>query len=178
MSTIDRYYTMPMPTDPGSTDDVHMGCHVGSRWVNVNTKRAFVCTDATANNAVWYQVSIPSAFYETVACNLTTANREYQVAQSFPFIGTSKVVLESISVIAVQSGGDSNVTFDIRIHDVTNNTTIAEITGLNAPTKGIFSVGSLSNLPSGQAVFDLEIRRSGTVSNDTATVFTFIIKHY
>ena len=178
MENVDRYFTMTMSRDPGSSDDSTMGCHVGTRWTNCATKRQFVCTDATETHAIWFQTTIPNAVYETVSSNLTTSSTNYQLAQSFPFIGASTVKLQSISIVAIVNGGGSGVNFDVRIRDTTNNTIIGQATGLRSVTKSIFSVGALSNLPSSEAVFDIEIRRSGTVTADTVTIFSFVMKYY
>ena len=175
---MDRYFTMIATHDPTPTDDTRVGCHTGTRWTNITTKRQFVCTDGTTNGALWYQTTIPSAFYETITTNLTTSNTNYQFVQSIPFIGATTVVLQGINIVAVQSGGAYGVTFDVRVRDVTNKTTICEVTGLHSLTKTIFSLGALANLPSAEAVFDIELRRSGTATTDTATIFACVLKYY
>ena len=41
--------------DPTELDDAGDGYYRGSVWLNSNTKRLFVCMDATAGSAIWYE---------------------------------------------------------------------------------------------------------------------------
>ena len=44
-------------TNPTSSDDCMAGYQVGSRWLNTSLGNWYLCTSATASNAVWTQVS-------------------------------------------------------------------------------------------------------------------------
>lgn len=45
--------------DPTADEDIDAGYSVGSRWINTTTGTEFVCVDATADAAIWAQVSNP-----------------------------------------------------------------------------------------------------------------------
>jgi hypothetical protein len=44
--------------DPEATDDSSVGYAVGSRWINIDSKDEYVCTDATPGAAVWKETTI------------------------------------------------------------------------------------------------------------------------
>lgn len=174
--SLDRYYVMPMNRDPTVTDDVTMGCHCGTRWVNYMTKRAFTCTDASAGTAVWGQTTVPSSRFETITIPFTTSSTSYVVAHSIPYVGSDIAPLKSIRIIAALSGGAVGVTFDLRVRDISNGMTVAQALGLRSLTKAYFSMGTLSNYSAEQAIFDIEVRRSGTASSDSVTLYSMIIE--
>jgi len=59
---------------------------------------------------------------------------------------------------------ESNPTsYNLRIQDITNGQTIASVTGLTNTTEAIQDLGALSNLPTGQARWELQVQRVGGV---------------
>lgn len=173
---IDRYFVMPMNRDPINTDDITMGCHCGTRWINYATNRAFTCTDATASAAIWHQTTVPSSRYEIVSIPFATNSTTYETAHSIPYVGSNIAALRSVKVVASQNGGAADVTFDLRITDVTNNTIIAELVGNHSLTKSFFNVGVISNSPSTEAIFDIEVRRSGTITANNVILYSLIFE--
>lgn len=45
-------------TNPSNTNDSSQGYEQGSEWYNTTTKSRFICSDATLNNAVWFNTNI------------------------------------------------------------------------------------------------------------------------
>ena len=41
-------------SDPAATDDTGLGYAVGTTWVNTTSGQVFICSDASAEDAVWY----------------------------------------------------------------------------------------------------------------------------
>ena len=173
----DYYKCHTYTVDPTNMDDDTKRYKVGSRRANTQTGRFFVCTDATTSNATWICTTVPNAFYDHMTISPSPTNSTtYESAASFTFVGTTTYNLASISVVAAVSSADINVTFDLRVIDVTNgNNVIAEAIGLHSQTKTIFDLGPLTNLPASSAVFDIEVRRSGTANADTVALYSALL---
>ncbi len=80
------------------------------------------------------------------------------VKARFPFAGTTVLGIPSlIKIITEVTGGGTG---EIIIYDLTNALTIASVTGVAAMTTAYQSVGTLSNLPAGEAIFEVQLRVS------------------
>lgn len=94
---------------------------------------------------------------------LSTQQGSYTTFYHFVFPGTTKMGTPSaIKVLLAEINNPSSVR--VRIRDITNSNTIAEQTGLTPPTYPnltIQDMGTLSNLPSGEAIFLVEASRVG-----------------
>lgn len=42
--------------DPTGGDDISQGFYVGSRWLNIDSRKEFVCLDNTEGNAIWITI--------------------------------------------------------------------------------------------------------------------------
>ncbi len=90
---------------------------------------------------------------------LGSGSTSYLKHGSIIFLGTDKEGTPTkIYVNAYKIGG---TTYNIRIQDITNGNTIAEVTGLSNTTEGIQDLGTISNLPTGQARWELQLQRVG-----------------
>jgi hypothetical protein len=68
--------------------------------------------------------------------------------------------IANIHVLTAQTGIGGK-THDIRIYDVTNGNTIVEQTGLLHTVPTIVDMGTVSNLSSGPAIWEVQVRRGG-----------------
>jgi hypothetical protein len=65
-STGDTYQNNYSATSaPTTTDDTNAGYEVGSRWIDVNTDKEYVCLDATASAAVWKETTTTTTLTKT-----------------------------------------------------------------------------------------------------------------
>jgi len=87
-----------------------------------------------------------------------TNSTSYIVASEFIFRGTT--VLGTPTTIKAIC--DSTTSGDIKIYDVTNAQTICEKLGVSSATPAIFDLGTLSNLPTGEAIFEIQHRKDST----------------
>jgi len=94
---------------------------------------------------------------------LSTQQTSYTTFYHFIFPGTTKMgTPTAIKVLLAEAGSPTSVS--VRIRDITNSNTIATQTGLTPstyPNIDVQDMGSLSNLPSGEAIFLVEALRSG-----------------
>lgn len=91
---------------------------------------------------------------------LGSTSASYLKHGSIIFLGTTKEGSPTkIQVNAYRVGGTS---YGIRIRDITNGLTIAEVTGLTNTVEGIQDLGTISNLPTGQARWELQLIRVGS----------------
>lgn len=87
---------------------------------------------------------------------VSTAANDYVVAARFIFRGTTLLgTPASMKAAVVLSGANPG---DIQIFDFTNSLQIVEKTGISNTAVAVVDLGSLSNLPAGEAVFELQIR--------------------
>lgn len=96
-----------------------------------------------------------------------TNNATYTTAGTFIFGGTT--ALGTPSAIKAIGHIDPNATsWDFRVIDITNATTIVEKTGNTGTVSEIANAGALSNLPAGEAMFEVQLKRAGGVAVDEA----------
>jgi hypothetical protein len=81
---------------------------------------------------------------------------------SFTYSGTIMFNLTSIHVIAKHSSASD---YSVRIYDLTNAKVICEITGQTNSVKAIKNMGTLSNLPTGESIWEIQGLRTGNGSN-------------
>lgn len=94
-----------------------------------------------------------------------TSNATYTSIGVFLFGGTTD--LGTPSAVSVTGFKDVNPTFwEWRLLDITNATTIAEVTGNTGTVPEISTDSSLTNLPAAAALFDLQLRRAGGIIAD------------
>lgn len=78
----------------------------------------------------------------------------------FCFPGSTKRGTPStIKIIAYTDAGKF---FDMRIQDVTNANTICEVTNQTNTAPAIIDMGTISNIPAGEAIFELQLQGDGT----------------
>ncbi len=94
---------------------------------------------------------------------ISTNNSTYTLASKFIFDGSSNVGTPTI--INVQSRINSG-SGQIRIFDVTNVEIIAENTSINTTTFTIFSLGTISNIPTGRSEWELQYNKGTSMQID------------
>ena len=86
----------------------------------------------------------------------TTAS--YAVFGTFIFEGTTLAgTIAKIKAIASESGAG---TASVRIFDVTNGLQVCEVTGISGTTLSRYDLGAISNLPTGEAIFEVQGKQS------------------
>lgn len=81
------------------------------------------------------------------------------------FRGTDVLGIPASIKVAKQASV-SSPTHSIKIYDVTNSLAIAELTAQSSTTLDIVDMGTLSNLPTGLALFEIQVKRdSGGSTN-------------
>jgi len=154
-------------TDPTATDDSGEGYVVGSQWINTTTDTSFKCVDATVDTAVWQQESNMIGCKHSIDYawdglrNLTGAS--YAEVATLRFHGTSffALTLAKIYLVALQT----STTSYCRLYDITNSQEICEVSFVNT-TSEIIYMGTISNLTSDAAVWELQYKEDGTAKVD------------
>ena len=92
---------------------------------------------------------------------LSTQSTSYVTFYHFIFPGTTKMGTPSAIKVLLSKVG--NPTVDVRIHDITNSNTICSVSEQSPstyPNIDIKDMGTLSNLPTGEAIFLVEALRN------------------
>ncbi len=156
-------------TNPGTGNDNTEGYSVGSRWINVSADKEFICLDVSTGAAVWTETTqsggagkqtFEISWAAGTSNGVDTTNGAYTVVATFIFAGTTSI--GSPTSIKAICETDATTSADIRIQDVTNVQTIAELTGWTDASPAIKDLGTISNLPSGEAIWEVQIFRTGT----------------
>ena len=103
-------------------------------------------------------ISINQSFQDENGPGINTASTTYEAMNFLIFAGTDKVgTLAAIK--AVIDVSDGSTTGQVRIYDSTNAQTIAEsaIFADTAPT--LLDLGTISNLPASEAIWELQLRK-------------------
>ena len=141
---------------PTSNDDISAGYVVGSVWVDEIANQVYISVDDTEGSAVWRLVGgtsdLASGKHHIHVDSNNSAN-SWKVLTSFIFLGTSTWGFPaSIKVLAKQKSGSGT----IRIYDLTNDQTVATKDTIANSSYAIIDVGTLSNLPVTEAVFEIQ----------------------
>ncbi len=155
-------------TAPTASDDSGDGYEVGSRWIDVSADKAYVCVDATATSAVWIettqsgsiQTPIEISIGGNTAPQFSTSSTSYVVATVFRFAGTTALGTPT-AMKAIGFKDASPTSWDVQIFDATNANIIATKTGNTGTASELVDVGTLSNLPTGAAIFEVQLKRTG-----------------
>lgn len=90
----------------------------------------------------------------------SSSSASYEAVAYVMFPGSD--VFGTISSIKTQAINNTSTLFNVKIYDVTNSQTIAELTGSANTDGGAFvDMGTISNIPTGPAVFEVEVSRTG-----------------
>jgi len=157
-------------TDPTVNDDIDAGYSKGSIWINTLLNKIFIAVSVLAGAAVWKEIA-SSVTKHTIISFAVDANpyigrknltSTYEFIAPFPFPGTTN--FGTPTKIKIISKGDSIEEIDIKIEDSTHSLTIVEKTGLIHTVFTITDLGTLSNLPTDEAIF--EIQAKSTIGED------------
>lgn len=126
--------------------------------------------DTTLNNKVrwngsaWItipiQMPIEIMFAGGANSDFNTVSATYVQAGVFRFGGTTTLGTPT-KIKAIGWKDAATTSWDVKLNDITNATTIATKTGNTGNTAEIVDMGTLSNLPAAEAMFEVQIKRTG-----------------
>jgi hypothetical protein len=153
--------------DPTVNDDSSIGLQVGDEWRNTSTGEVFFISDTSIGAAVWNSSTDRMSLIRGLALAFggnngfaQTTNVAYTTRAGFVFPGTDKIGdISKINAIVFPNGAATGV--DMRILDATNALVICEVLNVTTGATTITDMGTISNLPTGEAVFTIQIRRLG-----------------
>jgi hypothetical protein len=88
-----------------------------------------------------------------------TASSVYLVVAEFIFPGTTVLGGTLTDIRAIFGSNDAVLGASIRVFDQTNALVIAELTGLVSVPRIIASLGAIMNVPAGEALFEIQMKR-------------------
>ncbi|KKN23064.1 hypothetical protein LCGC14_0908690 [marine sediment metagenome] len=98
-----------------------------------------------------------------------TENGTYETVGAFVFVGSDYSCKPDTAKFVIETTGDAEA--DVRIQDVTNTQTIAELTGQTSSGPTVKTDSALANLPAGEAVFELQIKKSAGTGGNKARIY-------
>ena len=160
------YITTSDPTaDNDDIDTAALGriFNAGDVWINSDDENTFICKDATTGAAIWRKfakgskdIHIDMGNTGISVCN--TSDLRWNRVRSLIFRGTDVVgIPTSVKFITSAVAGETG---DIRLRDVVNNLTIAQINAFGE-TRTIQTDSSLVNLPTDETIFEIQMQSNG-----------------
>jgi hypothetical protein len=104
----------------------------------------------------------------------TVSSSTYTTVASFSYPGSSSSAIDSVTVISYMDSGITS--YDIRLFDATNSLEICTGNFSNT-SEQINNLGTISNVPSGDAILELQARRNGGSGNKNATIEDFTVNY-
>ena len=99
-----------------------------------------------------------------------TENAAYETVAAFMYPGGDCCCAPKSAKFVIETTGDAQV--DMRIQDVTNTQTIAELTGQTSSGPTIKTDSVLTNLPPGEAVFEVQIKKSAGAGGNKTRIYS------
>jgi len=154
--------------DPTANDDSSEGYSVGSEWINTDTGIKYFCIDATESAAIWKSANSIATealdsfggFLSQLVVVRNTKSTSYTSVAVFAFPGNDTVDITGIQAVVRASKSGQNC--DVRIYDVTNGNVIATGSGSGSTNTIADLTGTINNTPSDDAIFEVQIKRSGS----------------
>ena len=156
--------------NPTSTDDIDSGFEPGANWLNTETGKIYGCTDNTSGSAIWVDITglgtvkvlssidwcytIISSGYGSIRNYARVKGNTWVSLGVQVFAGTTTWIPSLFKAVAELN---SSGTGYIRLYDLTNNETLAEIT-VTDTSMTIYTDNSLSNLPDSEAVIEVQAK--------------------
>lgn len=86
-------------------------------------------------------------------------NANWQNIHSFIFYGTDMLYVDTMKIILSTNGSSETSTANMRLYDYTNQKEIKSITFESDTEQKIFTYNSLSNLPTGETIFEIQLKK-------------------
>ena len=93
----------------------------------------------------------------------------YKKILGFKYLGSVQYNITNVEIIGSLTSGSS---YDVRIRDISNNKNVASITLTNTATNS-YDMGSISNLPTTSAIFELQARATGLSTAQLDSLFIY-----
>lgn len=139
--------------------------------LSIGTDGQVLCSDSTQTSGMkWssFSNSIIIPIFKHNTHEKTTTSSSWEIQACFIFNGTSAVgTPTSAKASTYVSEGSSG---GIRIYDVTNSQVICSVTNLSNTSLQINDLGTISNLPTGEAVFEVQVKNNGTSSTSINSI--------
>lgn len=137
--------------------------HNGSNWIQLgvgSNDTALVADSGQSSGVVWKTAPGGNKYLEGFFEEKSTSSSSYTVLARFIFPGTTNLgTINNIKIISRRNSDASS--YSARVWNFSNATQICEATGLTNTTRAIVNLGTLSNLPSSQSIFEVQLRRVG-----------------
>lgn len=124
----------------------------GSQWVNSHALS-----------------SIGISFGGDSTAQFSTNNASYTVARTFLFRGTA--TLGTPKAARVIASCATNTTSQVRIFNPATGLVVAESAVISAQVPTVIDLGTLSNLPTGEAALEVQIRRTSSIAQSVSLHF-------
>lgn len=108
--------------------------------------------------------SMTTSFFDSSSTYLEYSSTSWKAAAQWPFVGTA--IWEPYTFVLIASRSGSKGTSLVRLYDVTNNNEIARIT-FTSPTLTFYEDITLTNLPTTQSIFEIEVQKSAGNASKT-----------
>lgn len=108
--------------------------------------------------------------------NIKTTSSEWTRMDHFIYPG-SVIAPTNVSRILVNTDADTGVTYKVRVYDVTNSTVVGTVTGKTNLDPEIINLGTLSNIPSSDALFEVQLARTAGADPNGA-IYSSIMLEY
>jgi hypothetical protein len=114
-------------------------------------------------------------FYDYPFMKLDTEEATYVTGGVIPYPGSNdEGIPKKISVVCGKKGGAT--TFSVRLYDKTNALVIAKKTNKSNDYPELLDLGTISNVPEGPAIWELQVKKTAGVAGKVVTVASLVIE--
>lgn len=129
---------------PASTNDITESYSIGSRWIDTNTNKEYICLDATENAALWRNISFPNTYdaivdiagtgdYTSIAAAFSAGAHAVYVRKGL-YIETADIILPDGGRLIGEAPGECTIAL------VAGNSIKIDGAGANIESTGTVSI--------------------------------------
>ena len=157
-----------------STTDATKGVvQIVGSILDMNTHKIINVVDPTANQeaATKYYVDSVSKLQRSISYSWASGTTPYILSAAVEWTTGARFVFRGTTLLGIPTNmkiigwaGDASYYVQFRVQNITNGTTIATSAQITSTTPSIIDLGILSNLPTGEALFEMQLYTSNSTS--------------
>lgn len=164
------------------TTQYRIYCKTEGKWITTTGTPALTCPTNSSHSVDKKSMqdlgkisTLDNSYIISVYPFLYSVNAAatYTATCRFIYFGSSSTSIVKIEAVAYKD--PTATTFDIKVINLTNSLTIAEVLAQTASTSAIIDLGTIANIPTTKTMLEVQVRRNGTGTTLKAYITNLVL---